>query len=401
MSDLTATITNALAAAREDGVLDGGGEGDETPVETNEEEVAEGGDEEAEAEVPAEGADEEEEAEEEPKEGDDEAEEEEAEEEAEEEPADEDDPDFGPKLDKNGKENKLPHSRMVKIRDGAVKREIGRVTDVIGTALGYKAGQVTTENITAALEQVQGYRQYYEDMQGVEPMMRTDGKAFIALLASKNPAQYARYAEIDAEGYEAPKGKAGDFDDANEPQPDVDITLPDGSKGRTFSQKGMKTRDEWLVGKAVAMATKEMNKRFGPIEQERNDKKKKDEEGQVLASSIKDLISEAREDWDGFKEKEADIRKAYDLIPKSVPFARALRQAYQKVVVEGLKATKATVRKKVIEDGNKAAKAKVAVKGKVLAKKEVIRDEDGQPVSGLNATIRGELAKARADGRLK
>lgn len=400
-------IASALAAARSDGVLDGGDEGAETTEVVTEEPTEETADEgTGDGEETAEGDETTEE--EEDKEGEEEETEEEGEEgkkkddddDEDDEELEEVDPVLGPALDKHGKENRIPHSRVVKM----VGKKIQGITDIVGQALGYDKGKITTENIANALGSVQALQQYYNEMQSIEPIMRTNGKEFIARLAKANPDQYGRYAEIDEEGYTGPADKSGKHTvtaDNDMPRPDVAITLPDGSKGFTYSQAGMDKRDEWLVSKAVQMATKELGKKLKPYEDERAATKEENEKNAATSANIKETLIEARGEWDGFKENEKAIQEEYNKIPQSVPFDRALRQAYNKVVVQGLKANRAKTRKEVIEEGNKAAKKVVSTKGKIVTKKDVVRDEDGEVVTGTGATIRRALSAARADGRLK
>lgn len=412
-------IANALAAARSDGALNDGDEGadesgtviEESTEETGDEgtgdekettedgdeadgdESTEDGDEGKTTEDGDEGAEGDEDGDEKGKKKDDEGDEDD-------EDGDEVDPILGPATDKNGNVNRIPHPRVVKM----VAKKVQGITDVVGAALGYEKGKVTTENIAQALGNVQALQQYYNEMQGIEPIMRTNGKEFIARLAKANPEQYGRYAEIDADGYTGPADKGEKHTvsaDSEMPRPDVPITMPDGTKGYTYSQAGMDKRDEWLVNKAVQMATKELGKKLKPYEDERAASKEENDKSVALATHIKDLLGEARGEWDGFKENEKAIQAEYDKIPASVSFARALRQAYNKVVVQGMKANRAKARKDLIEEGNKAAKKVVSTKGKVVTKKDVVRDEDGEVVSGTAATIRRSLAAARADGRLK
>lgn len=414
MADIEQTIANALAAARNDGVLnDGEGETEtETVTEENTEETGDEGtgdeketteeDTTEEDDKEKEGEEDTDEDDEENAEGDEEAEGKKKDDETDEDDDDDEDVDpiLGPAKDKHGNVNRIPHPRVVKM----VAKKVQGITDVVGAALGYDKGKITTENVAQALGNVQALQQYYTEMQAIEPVMRTNGKEFIARLAKANPEQYGRYAEIDEEGYTGPADKGDKHSvsaDNDMPRPDVPITMPDGTKGYTYSQEGMDKRDQWLVNKAVQLATKEFGKKFKPFEDERAETKKQSDKQAEHAASVKELLSEAREEWDDFKENEADIRKVFDKIPNSVPFARALRQAYNKVVVQGYKANRAKTRKEVIAEGNRAATKKVSAKGKVVTKKEVVRDEEGSVVSGTEATIRKSLAAARADGRLK
>ena len=387
-------IEGALAAAREDGAI-----GDESTeeVSTEETEVVESETPEGEEtteETTEEGDESTEEVEEEAEEETTE-EEEEATEETEEETEGESDPDFGPAKDKHGRENKLPHSRLVKIRDKAVAREVGKVTSVIGKALGYAEGKVTTENIVEVLGSVGQMRQRLTGFDEIEPIMRQDGDTFIQMLADANPEQYGKFLAVLEEGYDPQAvSKAAEKD---MPQPDVEITLQDGTKGKTYSMKQLEARDAWKEAQLEAKWDKKIAKRFKPLDDERTATQKKNDANQALASQIVTLLGEAREDWDGFTENETAIQAEYNKIPKSVPMGRALRQAYNKVVVQKWKTGKAKMRQDVQAE-LKAAPKSTSAKGKVVKKVDHVRNEDGDVVTGSEAAVRRAVATARAAG---
>lgn len=385
----------------------GGGEespeipADETPEADESAEVEEG-----EGETAEEGAEETPDGEEEATEGEEEAEEdaeegEEAEEEQEEEPEEEVDPDFGPAKDKHGRENRIPHSRVVKMVQKKVAKEVGRVTGIIGRALGIKDGEVTTQTLTTALNEVQELRGYVGGFMELEETMRSNGDEMIRRLAKANPEQYGKFAAVLEPGY---KPKSGGVDaDANMPLPDVDITLPDGSKGRTYSAEQLTKRDEWfaekIAARTLALAEDKLGKRIKPFEDANAAAAREREDNQRLANSIKEMLTEAREDWEGFKEHEKEIQAEYNKIDKRVPMGRALRQAWQKVVMAKLKGSKKAVRQQVtkeLKEAPVATSARGRVGKKVTA--DVVRNEDGEVVEGSEAAIRRSIAKAKAAG---
>jgi hypothetical protein len=386
-----AAIERAIAAAESDGVIESGDEGVEAPVEDTE--VVEG----EEGEVA-----EEEEAPEEPTEdGDEDAEEEEAEEEpaeeeAEEEPVEEEDPlGLGPAVDKHGRENRIPHGRVKVMVTKNVAKAVGQVTSVIGKALGFAEGQVTQANLTQALGEVPVMRQRLAGFDEIEPIMRTDGETFIKMLAQANPDQYEKFLAVLDEGFDPNAAKTAISKD--EPQPDVEITLNDGTKGMTFSMKQLKLRDDWREAQLLAKVEKTLGKRIKPFEDARTAKQKQDDDQKVLAGQINDLLSEARADWDGFTENEQKIREAYNQIPKTVPMGRALRQAWQTVVLANLKGTKSKVRQATLKE-LKDAPISTSAKGKVVKKVVTERNEDGEAVVGTEAAIRRAVARAGAAG---
>ncbi len=76
---------------------------------------------------------------------------------------------------------------------------------------------------------------------------------------------------------------------------------------------------------------------------------------------------------------------------------RALRQAYNKVVVQKWKTGKAKMRQDVQAE-LKAAPKSTSAKGKVVKKVDHVRNEDGDVVTGSEAAVRRAVATARAAG---
>jgi hypothetical protein len=387
----TSAIEGALAAAREDGAV-GGDESIEEGTPAEETEVVEGdSSEEGEGETTEEAEETTEEAaegEEEAAEGEAEVEEV-AEEQTEEE--EEGDPDFGPAKDKHGRENRIPHSRVVKM----VGKKIAKLTSVVAKSLGLDAATVTTENLGEALSSVGHMRGRLQGFDEIEPIMRQDGDTFIQMLAEANPEQYGKFLAVLEEGYDP--SAASKVAEKDIPQPDVEFTLPDGTKGKTYSLKQMDLRDAWKEAQMLAKVEKQLGKRFKPIEDARTAAQRINDNHARISEEIRSLLGEAREDWDGFVENEQEIQKIYHTIPKSVPMARALRQAYNKVVVQKFKSGKAKARQETLAE-LKAAPKSTSAKGKVVKKVDHIRNEDGEVVTGTEAAVRRSLAAAKSAG---
>jgi hypothetical protein len=391
-----AIIERAIANAAADGVIDAGGdEGIESPEETTEV---------VESDPNEEGTGEVEETTEEPtEEGEEEVEgEEETEEEpeVEEEAVEEEDPlGIGPSKDKNGRENKIPHSRVKVMVTKNVQKAVGQVTGVVAKAFGIPEAQVTQETLTNALAQIPVMRERLSTFEDVEPIMRQDGDTFIKMLAEANPEQYGKFLAVLEDGYDANAAKTAIAKD--EPQPDVPITLQDGTKGVTYSLEQLKKRDDWREAQLMNKIEKQFEAKFGkrikPFEDARSAQQKETDTRNELAGRIKDLLDEARADWDGFQENEQAIREAYGKIPNTVPMGRRLRQAWQGVVLAKYKGSKSKVRQATMKE-LKDAPVSTSAKGKVVKKVEVVRNEDGEAVTGTEAAIRRSIARANAAG---
>lgn len=397
---LESVISGALAEAREEGALPPNTE-DETPV------VADDAGEETEIVDDGTGGEDET-----PPEGDETTEEVVAEPEVkpeekpkpkEEEEADAD-AELGPAKDDKGKENKIPHSRVVKISANAAKKAVLDLVSSVAEVVGFDKTKVTPENFSQAMQSVAGevvtLRGRVAAMDELGPIMESDGEAFIRILAKSNPEQYERFLAVIDGGEGGKKPTATEEDP--EPLPDIPYTLPDGTKGTTYSLEGQRKREAWLIRNVKREIMADYDKRLKPIEDEKKTIAQTERENQQLAINLKDLIDEMRT-YEGFTENEPAIQTHLATIDKKVPFSKAIRQAYNAVVVKKLKDDAANARTKAMEELKKAGRPTGTPVGGAQPKKKegTARGEGGEVVSGTEAAIRNAVADARAKGVLK
>lgn len=242
-----------------------------------------------------------------------------------------------PAKEGSGRENRIPHSRVVKIANNAVKKALAPVQAELDTA-------------------VRTHSDYKTRVEKFESIMLNDKPRFIEMLR-----------KID--GYSALFDKKPDapaFDPATKmPEPDAD--LGDGKKG--YSPDGVKALMDWVrssaTAEAEARAKKALDERFSPIEKERKDREDKERAYQEDLKSVDSQLAEMA-DWEGFKEHEAAILKAlHEDTEKAFADAKragkdpvfkykSVRDAYRQIVLPTLKADRLRVRKELIEELKKA-----------------------------------------------
>jgi hypothetical protein len=183
----------------------------------------------------------------------------------------------------------------------------------------------------------------------------------------------------------------------------VDIILPDGSKGRTFSVAGMKKRDDFRDARLTAKLINEMEtrlgKRFAPLDKAEQTRKATADLNAQIKQEMDDILEDAQT-WDGFKEHEKEIFAAWQASDPSVPMRKAINAAYQTIVVKKYKQAGIDARAKALKELAEAPDSTSSTTKNGKPQKEVIRGEGGAVVTGTEAIIRKELARAKAAGRV-
>ena len=293
---------------------------------------------------------------------------------------------LGIKPPKDGRDNRIPYSRMRKIIANALKKR-GDVHELSKKELN--------EKITALTERT-GY------MDTVDQMIVQDPEKYIGELARMYPTLYGRFAKG---GTETKTEKVADPKD--DPKPGPDLTYTDGSTG--YSPEGLDKLLEWNARqaetRAVVKARAEFEEKYGPIKrsfdasqthQQRNDA--------VLA-----IVSEQRELWgEAFTKDEVLGDKSLVLAAWNTEVARLKglgtilrtpeqrRQVFARVTAKVLRASLAADRTKIkqelIDEQNKVVKerreASTIVPGKVKT------EETGETGDHTENLIREAMAAA-------
>jgi len=302
-------------------------------------------------------------------------------------------------LKKRNKGNPIPHP----VVQGIVKRAESRLVNSLTKILGLNTGQVDLdrfdETLATAVADIPVIRERVAAMDTLEPIMLHEPDNFIRILAATHGGEYQKFVDfLDGKVEATAEGKKTTADEEM-PGPDAEFDLGEGKKGKSWSVEGVRKLLAWHESKLTTQFQKTLDTRFKPLDEAQRQSRVRQQTQAQITQDLNELLSEAYAEWDGFKEAEAEIRTYMrEKIPTTVSMGRALRKAYQEVVVKRLKTTKQKVRKQVLEEGKRAARATSASGGSEKRKSDVVRDEEGNEVGGTRAVIHRELAKAKARG---
>lgn len=246
----------------------------------------------------------------------------------------------------DGRENRIPYSKVKVISENARKKEAA-----------IWEGKLSEH--TAKLAE---YEQERTSFAQVERMMLENPEEFISRLSQINPV----YANLRGSKPNAPANTV-----AEEPQPDLQFN--DGSLG--FSAAAMRK----LVDYRDQQAEKRFTERFGPIERDYKAQ-------QVLERTMPKVqaqIAEART-WPLFNEHEAEVVKILQSNPNL-----SLERAYQHVVLPKLKADKTKmetdIRAKIMAEINSKPHSTSASPTTPVSRNDEPKSLDDQMMDALRA----------------
>lgn len=250
---------------------------------------------------------------------------------------------FGiPRESSPGRENRIPHSRVVKIVGKAVADAKAELTPKLQE---YETKIKEYETKDASRVELEN------KVKNFERIVLEDKPAFIAKL--RNIPGYAEL--LDAAARPAtqagqPTPQAVPAVSPDDPRPEPDQVLEDGS--RVYSLEGLDRRDEWNRAQARKETLEEVKKLYGPIAQDHEERQRQAQaekyRTEVLIPKVEAQIKEAHS-WQGFKENEDAIVKVLNEHPEY-----NLERAYQTVVFPKLLADQNTMRKQILEELRKA-----------------------------------------------
>jgi hypothetical protein len=260
---------------------------------------------------------------------------------------------IGPEKDKNGRENRLPHSRVRAI----VAKSDRDFMDTVGPALGVQVTEgMTREAFTTAasdaLKDVPRLRERDAAMEKLAPIMENNEDDFIRILAMTNP-KYKKFVDFIEGGGTAEPAKAAVPEAKDDPRPEPDLDMGDGRK--TYSTKGFADYEAWKDRQAdrkIAAAIDGVRGEIKPIVEERKTAKERADHQVAQRQQLEDIMNDAVT-WEGFKENEPEILKAMKEDPsisKIKAFERRLGAAYRKVVWNKLATDRQRVREEFIAE---------------------------------------------------
>jgi hypothetical protein len=218
----------------------------------------------------------------------------------------------------NGRENRIPYSRVKKIVEGAEKRAI----------------EPLQKQLAELTPKIQEYEQRLTQVAEFEQVMANDPGRFLDMLSTL-PA-YSQFFQLveqfvtsQSQGVQpAPEQVAQDIM-ANDPMPE-----PDDEDGTGYTMEGLKKLLEWNSRVVESRVTKQVESQYKPIK----DRFEAERTLQELTPKVQKQMEEAYK-WPKFAENEAEIIQVLERYPTAT-----LEQAYQHVVVPKLVADEQRLR---------------------------------------------------------
>lgn len=236
----------------------------------------------------------------------------------------------------SGRENRIPYSRVKKISEKAVNDAKSEWTK------GLETSHVPTEKYQEVETRAKDYEARLTQVAEFERIMTEEPVRFLKTLIDKIPA----YAQIFNQGQtqtpaEAQAPQAPVSDDM--PLPDQELS--DGSK--VYSLEGLRTLNAWNREQARKETLAEVEKRFGPLEQDYQNYQRV----QAVIPQVQAQIAEARQ-WPLFNESEEEVVKALQANPNW-----SLERAYQQVVWPKMQANRDQIRQDVLREVKQAPRS--------------------------------------------
>ena len=255
----------------------------------------------------------------------------------------------------DGKENRIPYSRVKEITSN---RE-NKVIEIAAKALGFDAKGVKFDQLESVVaEKVKALQIDAKDLNNMriaEEVLTTDGDEYIRILARIDPEKYQKFADIvDGKVTTTKTGKTTEVVDEDEeimnllPEPD----LPYGDKGdKTYSVKGLRTALATVIKEARKQGAAEANKALKPVNDREAANKKQADFDRAFEATMAEAMT-----WDGFEESADEILKLLQNDKKGE--IKTLHQAYIKIVPKKLREAKnineQELRKKIMDEMKKA-----------------------------------------------
>lgn len=268
------------------------------------------------------------------------------------------------------RENRIPYSRVQKIVGNAEAKLVKAITGADLPA-GSTVQDVVTRFATTVKDDRTKITNYESELQGLNAIgeiMATDPARFLEILVEAHPHYKAL---IGGNGHVATPVVSKDM-----PQPNHDL----GEGKRTYDVEGLQKLREWDREQTIKAVEEKLGKRFKPFEDREADERARREN----APRVEAIMSEARTNWKGFKDHEADILKLLQEDRQEAERTRGrtkhtLESAYRQIVLprleakweeekKALTATEATLREKILKEINDTPNSTSVVTG-VAAKK--------------------------------
>ena len=260
------------------------------------------------------------------------------------------------------KENRLPHSRVVKMVDKAETR----VRTEMQGEISKRDSQIAELNTTA------------QEFRRLNMLAEQSPERFIEALAVANPQVWkpiqARLAGAPVAASASKPAEAAAPSLAGKPRPQPNVKLADGSL--TYDEQGLDQLLQWTTDNAVARATESVTRqfedRFGPLEQTNKtvqEQQRAEAWRREQGPRIQKQIADARAEWGPLFE--ADYQKAEaggksDILTYMAEHKVSFERACTAVLLPKLRAERNKIRAEIITELNErpaaSAETRTAVK---------------------------------------
>lgn len=246
----------------------------------------------------------------------------------------------------DGRENRIPHSRVQKISESQVRKALAPIAKELG--LTKAEAELKIDDIMAGLGErntkFKGYEERLSNVDAIEQIMQQDPDRFISMMAEANPT-YKKFLERQAAAAE--QKPVVDAKDDPRPEPDYPIKDAQGNvTGMTYSLKGLDALNDWRDRQAERKFQAKMDERFKPLDeqQKREQTRLKAEKIQKEAGEKIDKQLARASKWHGWKDNEAEILKAFQ------GGAEDIFEAWMQTVIPKITADRTTMRAEILKE---------------------------------------------------
>lgn len=263
---------------------------------------------------------------------------------------------LGLKSRMDGKENRIPYSRVKMITANAEKKAKAELLQQVADAHGVDVKTLDPGKLKDYLggreTSFASERAEVTQMREVEKIMQADEDRFMEMLAGVNP-KYRKFVE-------AVKGAAGQqtglpeaVKALNLPEPDFDL----GNGQKTYSLEGIQSALRWAIeeGKrqATDAATTVVNQKFKPLEESAASR----ERIATQTARMQSQWNDARQKLNGFTDHEQEILALIRADTKAAQTEKrrpmTVKEAWADVMFPKREADRAKIRAELIAEGKK------------------------------------------------
>lgn len=268
---------------------------------------------------------------------------------------------LGLKSRADGKENRIPYSRVKMITANAEKKAAQNLLTQVAEATGLDVKALSADKLKdILLERETGFqseRAEVTQMRDVEKVMAGDPDRFMQMLAQVNPAYQKFLSGGGGDTAESTTAMGVTTATVTRPQPDLDL----GNGQKTYSLEGIENLVNWSVSEGVRQAVAQFEGKVKPLQERQAEEDAARQASERMARQTEAsnrAWKEAYEGWDGFKENASEILAVLkaDVVAAQRENRKviSLDRAYNRVVLPKMKADREKTRAELLAEMKKA-----------------------------------------------